>query len=74
MLLVALQEVIAKSPFRHMVTPGGFLMSVGMANCGSLGWISDRTGYRYDAMDPEKGQRWPMMPACFLKLAKSAAG
>jgi DNA oxidative demethylase len=74
MLLVALQELIAKSPFQHMVTPGGFRMSVGMTNCGSLGWVSDRTGYRYDAMDPEKGQRWPMMPACFLKLAKSAAG
>jgi DNA oxidative demethylase len=29
-LLAALQDVIAMAPFRHMVTPGGFRMSVAM--------------------------------------------
>lgn len=71
--LEALRQVIARAPFRHMVTPGGFRMSVAMTNCGSLGWITDRTGYRYDAVDPDSGQNWPPMPACFLKLAKTAA-
>src|SRR2546426_2397816 len=54
-LLSALEDVIARAPFRHMVTPGGFLMSVAMTNCGSLGWVTDRTGYRYDAIDPVSG-------------------
>jgi alkylated DNA repair protein (DNA oxidative demethylase) len=72
-LLAALSRVIAEAPFRHMVTPGGFRMSVGMTNCGLLGWITDRTGYRYDWIDPESGKYWPSMPGSFLKLAKSAA-
>ena len=72
-LLNAVREVAAKAPFRHMITPGGFRMSVAMTNCGLLGWITDRTGYRYDAIDPESGKSWPPMPRCFLKLAKNAA-
>lgn len=68
-----LHEVTAKAPFRHMVTPGGFRMSVAMTNCGSLGWVTDRTGYRYDALDPESGRPWPPLPASFLDLAKNAA-
>ncbi|MGH7232508.1 MAG: DNA oxidative demethylase AlkB [Nitrospiraceae bacterium] len=72
-LLAALQDVIAMAPFRHMVTPGGFRMSVAMTNCGSFGWITDRTGYRYDPVDPESGRNWPRMPDSFLRLAKGAA-
>ena len=72
-LLADLEGVIAKAPFRHMVTPGGFRMSVAMTNCGSLGWVTDRTGYRYDAVDPESGKEWPPMPDSFLKLAQDAA-
>jgi DNA oxidative demethylase len=71
--LEALRHVTARAPFRHMVTPGGFRMSVAMTNCGALGWITDRTGYRYHAVDPESGEHWPAMPACFLNLAKTAA-
>ncbi len=54
-LLAALNGVIALAPFRHMITPGGYRMSVAMTNCGSFGWVTDRTGYRYDAIDPESG-------------------
>jgi DNA oxidative demethylase len=72
-LLAALSEVISHAPFRHMITPGGFRMSVGMSNCGSLGWVSDRSGYRYDAVDPLSGLRWPLMPKSFLTLASGAA-
>ena len=32
-----------------MVTPGGHQMSVAMTNCGDAGWVTDRSGYRYDA-------------------------
>ena len=72
-LLEALRSVTAQAPFRHMMTPGGYRMSVAMTNCGALGWITDRTGYRYDAVDPESGRRWPTMPAVFLRLAQHAA-
>lgn len=72
-LLSDLQAVVAAAPFRHMVTPGGFTMSVAMTNCGSLGWVTDRRGYRYDPIDPESGGHWPSMPDAFLALATVAA-
>src|SRR3981081_1328880 len=72
-IFAALHGITVKAPFRHMVTPGGFLMSVAMTNCGSYGWVTDRTGYRYDAADPESGKPWPRMPGVFLQLAQDAA-
>lgn len=72
-IMSALRAVIARAPLRHMITPGGYRMSVAMTNCGSLGWITDRSGYRYDAIDPESGQLWPEMPEEFLNLAVTAA-
>ena len=72
-LLSALMLVVSQSPFRNMVTPGGFRMSVAMSNCGALGWVSDRKGYRYTQTDPETNRPWPEMPQAFRNLAKSAA-
>lgn len=72
-LLQAVQDVTAAAPLRHLVTPGGYTMSVAMSNCGALGWVSDRSGYRYDAKDPLSGRRWPAMPASFAELALCAA-
>jgi len=72
-LLAAIERVSAKAPFRHMTTPVGFRMSVAMTNCGTLGWVTDRTGYRYQAVDPISGHRWPRMPSVFLHLARNAA-
>ncbi|SFU71348.1 DNA-N1-methyladenine dioxygenase [Polaromonas sp. YR568] len=72
-LLQAVEGVVAAAPLRHLVTPGGYTMSVAMTNCGALGWVSDRSGYRYDAKDPLSGQAWPSMPACFAELALRAA-
>jgi len=66
-------HVAAAAPFRHLVTPGGFRMSVAMTNCGELGWVSDRRGYRYDPVDPNSGARWLAMPASFRALALAAA-
>ena len=71
--VATLARVVAAAPFRHMATPGGFRMSVGMTNCGALGWVSDATGYRYDACDPESGRSWPAMPEAFAELAARAA-
>jgi alkylated DNA repair protein (DNA oxidative demethylase) len=72
-LIADLEQVTAQAPFRHMTTPGGFRMSVAMTNCGRFGWVTDRTGYRYDAVDPESGRNWPPMPDLFLRLATYAA-
>ena len=72
-LIAALREIIAQAPFRHMSTPGGHQMSVAMTNCGSAGWVTDRSGYRYDGIDPESGKAWPTMPAAFRELALQAA-
>lgn len=72
-VLVALDAIMVRSPFRHMVTPGGFVMSVAMTNCGAAGWITDQSGYRYDVLDPESGEPWPPMPESFRSLAAAAA-
>jgi DNA oxidative demethylase len=72
-LLSSLKHIVERSPFRNMVTPGGFRMSVAMTNCGAFGWVTDRTGYRYDRIDPETCHSWPEMPASFLELAVAAA-
>src|ERR1700679_2241722 len=66
---VLVEEVgrIAESaPLRHLVTPGGYTMSVAMTNCGRVGWVSDRKGYRYDPVNPDTGSPWPTMPELFL--------
>lgn len=72
-LRAALQSVVARAPWRRMITPGGQQMSVEMTNCGTVGWISDRRGYRYSSYDPLSGNAWPKMPADFRTLAQSAA-
>jgi alkylated DNA repair protein (DNA oxidative demethylase) len=72
-LLSALEPVIAAAPWRHMITPGGACMSVAMSNCGQVGWVSDRRGYRYDAIDPDSGRSWPRMPDVLCELAVRVA-
>lgn len=72
-LLELIERIAEAAPFRRMVTPGGFRMSVAMTNCGAAGWITDRRGYRYVACDPESGAPWPPMPGIFRKLAQETA-
>ena len=72
-LIAALREITAQAPFRRMFTPGGHQMSVAMTNCGDAGWVTDRSGYRYDGVDPESGKAWPAMPDSFRELARRAA-
>jgi DNA oxidative demethylase len=72
-LLGDIRRVEEANPFRRMVTPGGWPMSVAMTNCGDVGWVADRSGYRYDLLDPESGKPWPAMPASFRSTAKRAA-
>jgi DNA oxidative demethylase len=72
-LLKAVDGVAARAPFRHLVTPGGYRMSVSMTNCGRVGWVSDESSYRYDPLDPDTGKPWPPMPPIFQQLAIAAA-
>ena len=72
-VIAAIHDIVAQAPFRHMVTPGGHRMSVAMTNCGRFGWVTDRSGYRYDAGDPENAKPWPAMPSSFAELAAQAA-
>lgn len=69
----ALAAVALAAPFRHLITPGGFRMSVAMTNCGPLGWVSDVNGYRYAELDPETGRPWPPLPPALAALAREAA-
>ncbi len=72
-LLEEVERVAAAAPFRHLVTPGGYTMSVAMTNAGRVGWVSNRSGYRYDPLDPDTGKPWPPMPQRFQQLAERAA-
>lgn len=72
-LIPALRAIVKQSPFRHLITPGGHRMSVAMTNCGSAGWVSDPSGYRYDPIDPDSGKPWPAMPPVLCRLAADAA-
>ncbi|WP_454617964.1 DNA oxidative demethylase AlkB [Bradyrhizobium cenepequi] len=72
-LIPALREIVAQAPFRRMFTPGGYQMSVAMTNCGTVGWVTDRRGYRYDGIDPESERPWPAMPPVLVRLAREAA-
>jgi DNA oxidative demethylase len=72
-LVAAVDAITASAPFRNMMTPGGFRMSVGMTNCGRAGWVTDRRGYRYERIDPITGNPWPQMPEVFRRLAERAA-
>ncbi len=72
-LLGEIERIAEAAPFRHLVTPGGKTMSVAMTNAGTLGWVSDRRGYRYEQCDPLSDQPWPAMPPLLRDLARDAA-
>lgn len=73
LLLASINDVIESAPFRNMVTPMGHKMAVATTSCGSVGWISDKKGYRYESIDPLTEKQWPKMPIILLKLAIAAA-
>ncbi|MEZ5450861.1 MAG: alpha-ketoglutarate-dependent dioxygenase AlkB [Thiolinea sp.] len=72
-LLAAVDTVTAQAPFRHMQTPNGHKMSVGLTGCGACCWVSDRHGYRYVPTDPQTGDAWPGMPVVLRDLGVAAA-
>ena len=72
-LIPDLYAVLQHAPLQQYVTRGGGKMSVHCSNCGDVGWVSDRKGYRYQPQILGVNQPWPAMPVSFLNLAKAAA-
>ena len=68
-LVEQLRGLVEKAPFYRVVMPRtGKPLSVTMTNLGDLGWISDKTGYRYEARHPVTGDPWPAIPDNLLRL------
>jgi DNA oxidative demethylase len=68
-VLAAIRGVLAKAPlFTPRMPRSGRPLSVGMSNCGPLGWISDERGYRYQDLHPDSGEPWPAIPEPLLRL------
>ncbi len=68
-VLATLRGVLAKAPlFTPRMPQSGRPMSVGMSNCGPLGWITDERGYRYQRLHPDTGRPWPAIPDLLLRL------
>ncbi len=60
---------IAQAPFYKPVMPKtGAPFSVEETNLGTLGWISDRAGYRYAPLHPYTENPWPAIPQTLLDL------
>ncbi len=74
-LLDALRDVVRASPLFTPTMPGtGKPFSVRMTNCGQLGWVSDRDGYRYQPLHPVTGEPWAAMPATLLEAWEALSG
>lgn len=68
-LVATLEAALAKAPFYIPTMPrSGRPFTVRMSNLGSLGWVSDRAGYRYQARHPETGEPWPPIPARVMEV------
>ena len=66
---------MARAPLYSPAMPrSGNPLSVRMSNCGSLGWLSDRSGYRYSATHPVTGAPWPEIPRVILELWHETTG
>ncbi|MEQ1697414.1 MAG: alpha-ketoglutarate-dependent dioxygenase AlkB [Hyphomicrobiaceae bacterium] len=67
--------VVAASPLFQPVMPRtGKPFSVAMTNCGPLGWVSDKAGYRYQPLHPATGKPWTAIPPALLSLWREVAG
>ena len=73
-LLADVMARLDQAPLYRPVMPGsGKAFSVEESNFGPLGWVSDRTGYRYQATHPATGQPWPDLPSSLPALWGSIA-
>jgi len=72
-MLDDIAQVIALAPpFRPQMPTGPYMIN-SLTNCGDVGWISDRKGYRYEPRHPLTGKPWPPIPASVLDIARDCA-
>ncbi|MCE9521341.1 MAG: alpha-ketoglutarate-dependent dioxygenase AlkB [Alphaproteobacteria bacterium] len=70
-ILDAVERIMAEAPpFRPQMPTGPYMIN-SLTNCGPLGWISDRRGYRYEPTHPTTGKTWPPIPAAVLACARA---
>lgn len=72
-IVEVLRPVLKAAPLVTSRTPSGKAMSVRMSGAGSLGWVSDARGYRYQATHP-RGQAWPDIPDSILTIWRDLIG
>lgn len=67
-----LDDVLARledAPLYRPVMPSTAKpFSVEESNFGQLGWVADKTGYRYQPTHPVTGKAWPAIPDVLLAL------
>ena len=74
-LVAELRLGVARAPlFTPLMPRTGRPFSVRMTNLGSLGWVSDRNGYRYQSIHPDMGTLWPEMPQAILNIWGKVSG
>jgi DNA oxidative demethylase len=74
-LVETLRDLLRIAPLFQPVMPRtGQPFSVKMTNLGSLGWVSDRDGYRYQPLHPVTSAPWPPIPAEILAIWEAVSG
>lgn len=74
-LLSDVCALVALCPlFQPLMPRTGKPFSVAMTNCGPLGWVSDKAGYRYQPLHPVTGAPWAAMPPSLLALWREVSG
>ena len=72
-ILEDIRTIVTKAPLLEPVTPSGKKMSVRMTSAGRLGWVTDSSGYRYEANHPY-GTNWPPIPQSVLEVWELLSG
>ncbi len=75
LLVDEIRTVVGQAPLYRPVMPrSGKPLSVRMTNCGDLGWVADKAGYRYQDHHPVTGAPWPPVPDRLMKLWAELSG
>ncbi|MDY8110504.1 alpha-ketoglutarate-dependent dioxygenase AlkB [Fulvimarina sp. 2208YS6-2-32] len=70
-----IRRVVEAAPlFQPAMPKTGKPLSVRMTNCGALGWVADRAGYRYQPHHPRTDAPWPAIPERLLALWTEVSG
>ena len=74
-LLCEIRDIVRVAPlFTPKMPRSAKPFSVQMTNCGSLGWVSDTSGYRYQKFHPKTGEPWPPIPGLVLRAWETLSG